>query len=367
MYDLRESKIIDLTNSECLKEDTTFKFQDTTTSKDLIAKFISYYDDVDDIYLISEFKKLALLSGEPEIATVFYLATGKTSKFSKSCYIMEFVNGQTLEQFLKKRESLIYEVVFDLTMQLASGLEKAHSFEVYHSDLHNENIIINDFGYLKLIDFLWWDYNLPKEKNQEKDIEDFKKIIEQFYSKCTKTDKKRYKIIFDCCQDIKSFKGLRKELEMLDSISFEVSLINSKSLIVLSKLFEITTLNQLHMAIENKSLDIPEELLPELEEKEKGHIQSIKNGSRMKFIDTRVFKVEKNLQNRISPKLFSLKQVDLVDWKVWITNDGIEYEGPYKYNFRIWFTSKFLKWKKINELLGILEPIDKEIETLLLE
>ena len=367
MYDLRPSKIIDLRNSECLKEETTFKFRDASTGKDLIAKFISYYDDIDDIYLITEFKKLALLSGEPEIATVFYLATGKTSDFSKSCYIMEFVSGQTLEKFLRTRDSLIYEVLFDLTIQLTSGLEKAHNFEIYHSDLHTENIIINDFGYLKLIDFLWLDYNLPKEKNQETDVEDFKSIIKTFYSKCRESDKKRFRIIFDCCQDIKSFKGLRQELEMLDSISFEIALINDKSLTVLSKLFQITTLDQLQMAIECKNLDVPEKLLPELEQKEKSHIQSIKTGTRMKLIDTRIFKIEKNVHNHISPKLFSLKQVDLVDWKVWITNDGIEFEGPYKYNFRIWFTSKFLKWKKINELLGVLEPTDREIETILLE
>uniref|UniRef100_UPI0040490B2A protein kinase domain-containing protein n=1 Tax=Gelidibacter sp. TaxID=2018083 RepID=UPI0040490B2A len=367
MYDLRQSKIIDLDNSECLKEETTFKFIDSSTGKKLIAKFISYYDDSDDIYLTTEFKKLALLSGEPEIATVYYLATGQLSNTSKSCYIMDYIDGQTLQQFLDKRDSIIYEVLLDLTLQLASGLEKAHNFEIYHSDLHNENILINDFGYLKLIDFLWYDYNLPKDTNQKKDIDDFKRIIGEFYSKCKKSDKIRFKLIFECCNNINSFKGLKKEIEMLDSISFDISLINDKSLRVLSKLFELTTLNQLHMAIESKNQTIPERHLPELSETEKGFIEKIKAGSKIKFIDARNPKIQGIMHSHFSPKLFSLKQVDLIDWNVWITNNGLEYEGPYNYNFRIWFTSKFLKWKKINELLNIVESEEKELEELLME
>ncbi|MEB8328660.1 protein kinase [Flavobacteriaceae bacterium KMM 6897] len=367
MYDLRLTKIIDLDNSECLKEETTFKFKDSSTEKKLIAKFISYYDDSEDVYLVTEFKKLALLSGEPEIATVYYLATGKISNISKSCYIMDYIDGQTLKQFLDNRETIIYEVLLDLTLQLASGLEKAHNFEIYHSDLHNENILINEFGYLKLIDFLWWDYNLPKETNQKKDITDFKNIVSEFYLKCKESDKIRFKIIYDCCKNINSFKGLKKEIEMLNEISFDLSLINEKSLTVLSKLFELTTLNQLHMAIESKNQTIPEQHIPELNETEKGYLKNIKSGSRMKFIDGINPKIQSNIHSHFSPKLFSLKQVDLIDWNIWITNKGEPYEGPYEYNFRIWFTSKFLKWKKINELLSIVESTDKELEELLLE
>ncbi|WP_452225809.1 protein kinase domain-containing protein [Lacinutrix cladophorae] len=367
MYDLRQTKIIDLDKSECLKEETTFKFVDSSTGKKLIAKFISYYDDSDDVYLTTEFKKLALLSGEPEIATVYYLATGKLSNNSKSCYIMDYIDGQTLQQFLDKRDSIIYEVLLDLTLQLASGLEKAHNFEIYHNDLHNENILINEFGYLKLIDFLWWDFNLTKDVNQKKDIDDFKRIIGEFYLKCKESDKTRFKIIFDCCNNINSFKGLSKEIEMLDSISFDISLINKKSLLVLSKLFELTTLNQLHMAIESKNQNIPEQYLPELDETEIGYLKNIKSGTRMKYLDTRSPKIQSNIQSLFNPKLFSLKQVDLIDYNIWITNKGETFEGPYEYNFRIWFTSKFLKWKKINELLSIVENTEKEIEELLLE
>ena len=367
MYDFRQTKIFQLDNVECLKEETTYKFKDESTGKKLIAKFISYYDDSDDVYLLTEFKKLALLSGEPEIATVYYLATGKTSTSTKSCYIMDFIAGQSLQNFLDNREYIIYEVLLDLTLQLASGMEKAHNFEIFHSDLHNENILINDFGYLKIIDFLWWDYNLPKTINQSKDLDDFKRIVGEFYSKCKESDKKRFEIIYNYCQSIKTFKGLKKEIELFDEISFDLSLINDKSLNVLSNLFKLTTLNQLHMAIESKNQKIPNKHISQLTEKEEKYLENIKNGIKIQYHDTRRLKIETDLKNHFSPKFFSLKQVGLLDWSLWITNTGKTFEGPYEYNFRIWFTSKFLKWKKIDELMPFVEDNNKELEELLLE
>lgn len=367
MYDFRETKILQLDILECLKAETTYKFKDESTGKKLIAKFISFYDDSEDVYLLTEFKKLALLSGEPEIATVYYLATGKTSTFTQSCYIMDFIEGQTLQNFLDSREYIIYEVLLGLTIQLASGMEKAHNFEIFHNDLHNENILINDFGYLKIIDFLWWDHNSTKAINQCKDIDDFKRIIGEFYLKCRELDKKRFEIIYTYCQSIKTFKGLKKEIEMLDEISFEVSLINDISLNILSNLFELTTLNQLHMAIEIKNKEIPIVHMNSLTQEENRYLEETKKGTRIQYLDSRIFKIQTNLKNHFSPKFFSLKQVGLLDWDLWITNTGVVFEGPYKYNLKIWFTSKFLKWKKINELLPFIEGNNKELEELLLE
>ena len=117
---------------------------------------------------------------------------------------------------MDKRTSIIYEVLLDLILQLASGLEKAHNYEIYHSDLHNDNILINDFGYLKIIDFLWCDYNLPREVNREKDLLYFKRIANEFENKCKISDKKRFKLISNHCKLITSFKGLNKEIQLLE-------------------------------------------------------------------------------------------------------------------------------------------------------
>lgn len=367
MYDLRKTKNINLDIAECLKEETTYKFQDESTGKKLIAKFISNYDDSNDVYLITEFKKLALLSGEPEIATVYYLATGKNETTTKSCYIMDFIEGQTLQMFLDQREYIVYEVLLDIILQLASGMEKAHNFEIFHSDLHNENILINNFGYLKIIDFLWWDYNLSMKTNQLKDIEDFKRIINEFNLKLKIIDKKRFEIIYNYCLNVKTFKGLKKEIETLDEISFEVSLIKDKTKNILSHIFEATNLNSIHMALEITNQEIPNIHIPPLNEQENKHIKQKENRIDFKNFDSRISKVETNMNNLISPKLFSLKQIGLLDWKVWITNTGKTFEGPYEYNLRIWFTSKFLKWKRTNELIQFVENNNTNLKELILE
>jgi len=367
MYDLRQEKNIDLSNAVCLKQETTYKFTEETIGKELIAKFIAYYDDSEDIYLITEFRKLARLSGEPEIATVYYLAQSIIQGVSKSCYIMEFISGQTLTEFLTNRDSILYEVLLDLLLQLASGMEKAHNYEIYHSDLHNENILINDFGYIKIIDFLWWDHNLPKKTNQEKDLSDFKRIVVEFENKCKVSDKKRFKIISNYCKSITSFKGLKKEIQLLDDISYDISLLDNHSLSILSKLFELTTLNQINMAVQSKNLPILEKYIPELTEAEKGYIKKEKSGLKMNFLDSRIEGVNSNFQKIFSLKLFSLKQLNLVDWDVWITNTGEVFIGPYEYNFRILFTSKFLRLKRANELLPFTEVNSKTLEELLME
>lgn len=366
MYDLRNIKIIKLEKAESLKDNVAYKFEDESTGKELIAKMISGYEDADDFRLTSEFRKMVLLSGQPEIASVFFLATSELKAYKRNCYIMDYVKGQSLESFLN-RGSLIYEVLFDLISQLSSGLEKAHNFEIYHNDLHNENIILSEDGYLKIIDFAWFEFNKPKLELRNSDIDNFKRILSEFEEKCRESDKKRFHLINKHCQNIDSFKGLSKELNVIDEISFDFSLLDEKSNEILAKLFQVTTLNAINMIVQKKELPIPENLIPPLTEKEKEDIEKAKNGYPLHILDTRIFKIESLLKNHFKLKLFSLKQVDLIDWEVAIINKGKAIEGPYKLNFRILFTSKFLKWKRVNEYLELVSPNERSLYDILLK
>jgi len=110
MFDHRKIKKIDLDDSICLKYQNTYQINDSITGKKLVAKLIAYYNDKDDIYLITEFRKLALLSSEPEIGTVYYLATAIIKGEEKSCYLMDFMDGYTLEEFLAKNEHLSFKI-----------------------------------------------------------------------------------------------------------------------------------------------------------------------------------------------------------------------------------------------------------------
>jgi serine/threonine-protein kinase len=66
---------------------------------------------------------------------------------------MEFVEGQTLRELVKRRGALDIPKAFDLIHQMASGLEYAHRRGVTHRDLKASNVIVSSTGHVKLVDF----------------------------------------------------------------------------------------------------------------------------------------------------------------------------------------------------------------------
>lgn len=366
MYDLRKYKTIDLNDSTCLKDETTYQFQDKLTGKRLIAKLISYYDDEYDEYLITEFRKLVLLSGEPEIATVYFLANTQFSGKSKSCYVMDFVDGYTLQEFLDKREYINYELIIDLVIQIAAGLEKAHNYEISHGDLHNGNIMINKYGYVKLIDFLWCDYKLPFEKNLAVDLADFKRVITEFDNKVRPKDKNRFSIILNYCESISNLKGLTKEIQLLDEVSFELSFLDSKSKAILAKLFEYVTENDLDKRLKIEEDEIPDKFLSELTEKENGYIINRANNSglKLKYLDSRIERINANVFAAVAMKLSKLDQIGLIEWDSNVINTGELFIGPYVAYTVITFNSKFFAWKRINDLLPFVDSLNCELDLL---
>lgn len=75
--------------------------------------------------------------------------------------ISEFVEGETLDRFLKRQKGqrLHPFQALHLLHSLAKGIEDVHRMKEYHGDLHLENIIVQRHGLrfeLKLIDMFYW-------------------------------------------------------------------------------------------------------------------------------------------------------------------------------------------------------------------
>jgi serine/threonine protein kinase len=68
-------------------------------------------------------------------------------------YITEHLQGQTLRQWMHDHPKPELEEVRRLVEQIANGLQAFHRLEMVHQDLKPENIIIDDTGTVKLIDF----------------------------------------------------------------------------------------------------------------------------------------------------------------------------------------------------------------------
>ena len=82
---------------------------------------------------------------------VRYLARGKAG--ATYYYAMELVNGPTLDGVLSQRETLPWDEVVALGIQLCDALQYAHDRGIVHRDLKPSNLMLTKSGQLKLTDF----------------------------------------------------------------------------------------------------------------------------------------------------------------------------------------------------------------------
>ena len=67
--------------------------------------------------------------------------------------VMEFVDGQTLTQWMIDNPTPALETVRDVAEQIAKGLRAFHRKEMLHQDVRPDNIMIDKTGTVKIIDF----------------------------------------------------------------------------------------------------------------------------------------------------------------------------------------------------------------------
>ena len=169
MFDLRETHQLLCDASNCIKKEATYFSEDKLTGKKLIVKFIANYSDDSDRKLISEFRKLVLLSGEPEIGTVHFLARGiindsDSSKKEKSCYVMDYIENGSLEDALVERGHYPASEAVELFEEIAIGLRHLHSKGVLHCDLKPANVLLDEDHKPRLADLASHDFRTNKRR-----------------------------------------------------------------------------------------------------------------------------------------------------------------------------------------------------------
>jgi serine/threonine protein kinase len=84
----------------------------------------------------------------PNICTVYEINEVDGTLF----FVMQFVEGKTLKKLVSGRP-LPLEQALDISLELADALVEAHRRQVIHRDIKSSNIILNERGQAKILDF----------------------------------------------------------------------------------------------------------------------------------------------------------------------------------------------------------------------
>ena len=84
----------------------------------------------------------------PNVVVVHDVGTHERDVF----VAMEFIDGQTLAQWMRDNPAPPLDSVRGVIEQLAHGLQALHRREMLHQDLRPENVMIDHQGTVKLID-----------------------------------------------------------------------------------------------------------------------------------------------------------------------------------------------------------------------
>ena len=96
-------------------------------------------------------------------------------------FTMKLVHGYTLREILDYRERYDLKQLINVIIQIAHGLEYAHSHRVIHRDIKPENILVGPFGEVLLMDWglskVWNEKGESMEDNEKTDEPDTQQPI----------------------------------------------------------------------------------------------------------------------------------------------------------------------------------------------
>ena len=96
----------------------------------------------------AEGEAVAMLS-HPNIVQVYDVSSSDNANF----IVMELIDGISLKQYMEKKGVLNWKETLHFAMQIAKGLEHAHSRGIIHRDIKPHNVMVLKNGSVKVMDF----------------------------------------------------------------------------------------------------------------------------------------------------------------------------------------------------------------------
>jgi serine/threonine-protein kinase len=92
--------------------------------------------------------RLASAIEHPNVCAIYEV--GETG--NEGYIVMQYVPGQSLDRLIARGPAML-QLVLSIGIQIADGLQAAHTLGIFHRDLKPQNVMLTDGGLVKILDF----------------------------------------------------------------------------------------------------------------------------------------------------------------------------------------------------------------------
>jgi len=127
-----------------------FRAQDTKLQRDVALKLLPdhFADDPERLFRFQREAQVLASLNHPNVAQIY----GLEESGNRPCIVMELVEGETLQERLK-RGPIPLDDALPIAKQILEALEAAHERGIIHRDLKPGNVKIAPGGRVKVLDF----------------------------------------------------------------------------------------------------------------------------------------------------------------------------------------------------------------------
>ncbi|WP_156289021.1 Stk1 family PASTA domain-containing Ser/Thr kinase [Oceanobacillus salinisoli] len=128
-----------------------FLARDTILERDVAVKALrmEYANDQEFIARFDREAQSATSLSHPNIVSIYDVGEEDHLLYM----VMEYVDGMTLKEYIQRFGPLNVQEVLDIMKQMTSAIAHAHANDIVHRDIKPQNILMDNFGQVKVTDF----------------------------------------------------------------------------------------------------------------------------------------------------------------------------------------------------------------------